>query len=93
LNALRKTQYGEESEERKVMPITTAFTRMFSLDAERERFRRAGATGDCDIRVVWASEAAGLIRAVEGAGALTRRIGAEAERLLQGAARHLGQHK
>jgi nitronate monooxygenase len=61
-----------------------------ALGVERERFRQAGVTGDCDIRMVWASEAAGLIRAVEGAGTLTRRIGAEAERLLQDAARQLG---
>lgn len=54
-----------------------------ALDAERERFKRAGIEGDCDVRMVWASEAADLIRSVEGAGALTRRIGEEAERLLK----------
>ena len=54
-----------------------------ALDAERERFKRAGFEGDCDVRMVWASEAADLIRSVEGAGALTRQIGEEAERLLK----------
>lgn len=54
-----------------------------ALDAERERFRQAGVEGDCDIRMVWAGEGLDLIRSVEGAGALTRRIGEAAERLLR----------
>jgi len=54
-----------------------------ALGTERERFRQAGATGDCDVRMVWAGEAVDLIRAVEDAASLTRGIAAEAERLLR----------
>jgi nitronate monooxygenase len=58
--------------------------------AERKRFEQAGETGDCDVRMVWASEAIDLIGAVEGAGALTRRIGEEAARILREGARLVG---
>jgi hypothetical protein len=58
---------------------------VFNLDGERARFQQAGRDGDYDVRMVWASEAADLILSVEGAGDLTRGIGAEAERLLRAA--------
>jgi nitronate monooxygenase len=54
-----------------------------ALEGERARFQQAGRDADYDVRMVWAGEAVGLIRSVEGAGELTRSIGAEAARLLK----------
>ena len=54
-----------------------------ALEGEQARFQQAGHDGDYDVRMVWASEAADLIRSVEGAAELTRGIGAQAERLLK----------
>lgn len=54
-----------------------------ALDGERTRFQQAGHDADYDIRMVWASEAADLIRTVESAADITRGIGSEAERLLR----------
>lgn len=57
-----------------------------ALATEREAYRVAALDGNLDTAVVWAGEAVDLITSVEGAGALVRRIGADAQaRLLQGA--------
>ena len=54
-----------------------------ALDDERARFKQAAIDQDWDIRMVWASEAVDLIRSVDGAADITRRIGSQAERLLK----------
>lgn len=55
------------------------------LDVETEAFARAVREGDFDTAHVFAGEAVDLIDAVEPAGDLVRRIGKEAEALLQSA--------
>ncbi len=50
-----------------------------SLPAEKAAYLKAMAAGDCDTAVVWASEAVDLITHIEGAAAITARLGQEAE--------------
>jgi nitronate monooxygenase len=57
-----------------------------ALDTERIAYQAAAAAADYDTAVVWAGEAADLIKTVEGAAALVERISAEAEGQLQSAA-------
>ena len=57
-----------------------------ALDTERIAYQVATAAGDYDTALVWAGEAADLIRSVEGAAALVERISAEAEARLQSGA-------
>ena len=54
-----------------------------SLADEHDRFEQAARDGDYDVKMVWAGEAVDLIRSVESAAALTRDIGAQAERQLR----------
>jgi nitronate monooxygenase len=50
-----------------------------ALETERAAYQAAVREGDYDTAVVWAGEAADLIRSVESAAALVERISAEAE--------------
>jgi nitronate monooxygenase len=54
-----------------------------SLESEREAYNRAVQEGDPDIRVVFAGEGVDLIKSIEPAADIVRRVGAEAERLLK----------
>lgn len=59
-------------------------------DAEREKYN-ASAIDDFSTRVLIAGEALDLVSAVEPAGEIVHRIGSEAEIILNGASRFLGQ--
>ena len=54
-----------------------------AVATERPAFHAAARDGDFETAMVWAGEAVDLIDAVEDAGALVARIGAEAEALLR----------
>jgi nitronate monooxygenase len=54
-----------------------------ALAAERAAYQAAAAAGDYDTGVVWAGEAADLIKSVDGAATLVERISAEAQAQLQ----------
>ncbi len=57
-----------------------------ALDTERIAYQVATAAGDYDTALIWAGEAADLIKNVEGAAALVERISADAEARLQSGA-------
>jgi nitronate monooxygenase len=57
-----------------------------ALGTERIAYEVASAAGDYETALVWAGEAADLIKSVEGAAALVERISAEAEARLQSGA-------
>jgi nitronate monooxygenase len=60
-------------------------------EAEAARYAKAYADGDARISTPIAGEAAGLIDAIEPAGAIVERIAKEAETLLAGAGRYVSQ--
>lgn len=72
-NAFTQRWHGREEELEK------------NLASEGPRYRKAFADGDPDNTGVWFGEAAGVIRQIEPAGDIVRRIASEAEALLSGA--------
>lgn len=54
-----------------------------AAETEGIAYQAAVSQGDCETAVVWAGEVVDLIRDVEGAAAIVRRIGAEAEAQLR----------
>lgn len=62
------------------------------LYAEREAYQAAAHAGDCDTAVVWAGEAVDMIRGIEDAATLVRRIGSEAQARLNACRDLLNTH-
>jgi nitronate monooxygenase len=74
-NAFTRRWHGREDELEKNVAI------------EGPKYRKASAEGDPDNAAVWFGEAAGMIRRIEPAADIVKRIAAEAEALLEGRAK------